>query len=87
MVKNYINYKKTGTKGDTLKELQEVYKEYCRFLVKESLKYCEQALTIFNDNESNLDIAKERGLDCLLMDRYKKTVDSKYKIINDLMNI
>ena len=55
MVKNYINYKKTGIKGDTLKELQEVYKEYCRFLVNESLKYCDKVLEILNNNELNLD--------------------------------
>ena len=59
MVKNYINYKKTGIKGNTLKELQEVYKEYCRFLVNESLKYCDKILKFFIDNQSNLNILNE----------------------------
>ena len=40
-----------------------------------------------DDKEELLDIAKEKGFDCMLMDRYKKTKNSKYKIINDLMNL
>ena len=38
-----------------------------------------------DDNELNLDIAKEKGFDVLLMDRSKKIDKSKYKIINDLL--
>lgn len=40
-----------------------------------------------DDSELNLDNAKEKGLDVLHMDRYKKEIDSKYKIINDLLDI
>ena len=40
-----------------------------------------------DDNESNLDIAKEKGFDVMLMDRENKIKDSKYKIINHLSNI
>ena len=40
-----------------------------------------------DDNESLLDIAKEKGFDCLLMDRKKEVTNSKYKIINDLTNL
>ena len=40
-----------------------------------------------DDNESNLDIAHEKGLDVLLMDRNNKVGSSKYTIINDLSNL
>lgn len=40
-----------------------------------------------DDNESNLDIAKEKGFDVMLMDRDKIVKNSKHKIINDLFNI
>lgn len=40
-----------------------------------------------DDNETNLDIAKEKGLDVLLMDRTKEIKESKYRIITDLSNI
>lgn len=40
-----------------------------------------------DDNELNLDIAKEKGLDVLLMDRENEVKKSKYKIINNLFNI
>ena len=40
-----------------------------------------------DDNESNLDIAKEKSFDVMLMDRENKINDSKYKIINNLNNI
>jgi putative hydrolase of the HAD superfamily len=40
-----------------------------------------------DDTESLLDVAKNKGFDCMLMDRYKKTKKSKYKIINDLNNL
>lgn len=40
-----------------------------------------------DDTESLLDVAKEKGLDCILMDRYKNNVNSKYKVINDLNNM
>ena len=40
-----------------------------------------------DDNEENLDAAIEKGFDCLLMDRYNKNIKSKYKVINDLMDI
>lgn len=40
-----------------------------------------------DDNESLLDIAKEKGLDVRLMDRENKILDSKYKIINTLDEI
>ena len=40
-----------------------------------------------DDNESNLDVAKEKGFDVMLMDRENKIKDSKYKIINNLRNI
>ena len=37
-----------------------------------------------DDTEINLEIAKEKGLDVLLMDREHTVVDSKYQIIHDL---
>lgn len=37
-----------------------------------------------DDNELNLDIAKEKGFDVMLMDREKIVENSKHKIINDL---
>lgn len=40
-----------------------------------------------DDNELNLDIGKEKGLDVMLMDREKKVKISKYKIINELTDI
>lgn len=40
-----------------------------------------------DDLEENLDAAQEKGLDVLLMDRFKTIKKSKYKIINDLSNI
>ena len=40
-----------------------------------------------DDNESNLDIAYEKGFDVMLMDRGNTNIESKYKVINDLMNI
>ena len=40
-----------------------------------------------DDNESNLDIAKEKNFDVMLMDRENKINDSKYKIINNLNSI
>ncbi len=49
------------------------------------IKYGE-ALFI-DDNELNLDNAKEKGLDVLLMDRKNKINNSKYRIINNLKNI
>lgn len=40
-----------------------------------------------DDNELNLDNAKEKGLDVLLMDRKNKINNSKYRIINNLKDI
>ena len=40
-----------------------------------------------DDNEFNLDNAKEKGFDVMLMDRENIIKDSKYKIINNLKNI
>ena len=40
-----------------------------------------------DDNEINLDMAKEKGFDVMLMDRGNKIKESKYKIINNLTNI
>ena len=40
-----------------------------------------------DDNEINLDIAKEKGFDVLLMDRENKIKECKYEIINNLSNI
>ena len=40
-----------------------------------------------DDNESLLDVAKEKGLNVKLMDRDKTNVNSKYEVINDLMNL
>lgn len=37
-----------------------------------------------DDNESNLDIAKEKGLYVLLLDRNNSITNSKYKVIHDL---
>ena len=40
-----------------------------------------------DDIEENLDIAKEKGFDVLLMDREMKTTHSKYRVIHDLFQI
>jgi len=40
-----------------------------------------------DDTEVNLDAAREKGFDVLLMDREKIVHNSKYKIINDLYDI
>lgn len=40
-----------------------------------------------DDNESLLDIAKEKGLIVKLMDRENKVLNSKHKIINNLTKI
>lgn len=40
-----------------------------------------------DDNESLLDVAITKGFDCMLMDRYKNNVNSKYRVINDLSSI
>ena len=40
-----------------------------------------------DDNELNLHIAKEKGLDVMLMDRENEIKDSKYKIINNLVDL
>ena len=40
-----------------------------------------------DDVESNLDNAKEKGFDVMLMDRYNKVKESKYRIINNLSDI
>lgn len=40
-----------------------------------------------DDNESNLDVAKEKGFDIVLMDREKIVKNSKYQIINDLNSL
>ena len=37
-----------------------------------------------DDTETNLDVAKDKGLDVLLMDRENKVNNSKYQIIHDL---
>ena len=40
-----------------------------------------------DDNEKNLDIAKKKGYNVLLMDRDNKNTDSKYDVINNLFCI
>lgn len=40
-----------------------------------------------DDHEENLDIAKEKGITGILMDRDNKNNDSKYKKINTLSEI
>ena len=56
MCKDYYNFKKKGIKkSNTTEELHEVYKEYGRFLINESLKIADKILTIFNNNDSNFD--------------------------------
>lgn len=40
-----------------------------------------------DDNESNLDIAKEKGLDVILMDRKNSRINSKYEVISKLSDI
>lgn len=40
-----------------------------------------------DDNESNLDVAKEKGFDVMLMDREKIVKNSKHKIISDLNSL
>ena len=59
---------------------------FFNYSIKDFKKKKGEALFI-DDNEKNLDKAKEKGLDVLLMDRYNKIESSKYKIINNLFNI
>lgn len=40
-----------------------------------------------DDNELNLNVAQEKGLDVMLMDREKIVKKSKYKIINNLVDL
>ncbi len=40
-----------------------------------------------DDFEENLDVAVNKGLDVKLMDRFNNNVESKYEVINDLLNI
>ena len=40
-----------------------------------------------DDAEINLDAAKEKGLDVLCMNRYTTNIESKYKIIHDLLDL
>lgn len=40
-----------------------------------------------DDVEENLDVAKEKGFECILMDRYNMNANSKYKVINNLEEI
>ncbi len=40
-----------------------------------------------DDTESLLDVASKKGFDCVLMDRYKNNVSTKYKVIKDLSDI
>ena len=56
------------------------------YLIKE-LNIRPGEVLFIDDNESNLDIAIEKGFDVMLMDREKKVKDSKYQIINNLCNI
>lgn len=61
-------------------------KKFFDYPIKDfDIKYGE-ALFI-DDNELNLDNAKEKGLDVLLMDRKNKINNSKYRIINNLKDI
>lgn len=47
----------------------------------------EKEALFIDDVESNLDKGKKRGFDCILMDRYNKVTESKYKIVHDLFSI
>lgn len=52
-------------------------------------KYCikkGEALFI-DDMEENLSVAKEKGLDVLQMDRENEITNSKFTVINNLLNI
>jgi HAD superfamily hydrolase (TIGR01509 family) len=40
-----------------------------------------------DDAEINLDVAKEKGLDVLCMNRYDNEIESKYKVIHNLLNL
>ena len=40
-----------------------------------------------DDAEINLDAAKEKGLDVLCMNRYTTNIESKYKVIHDLLDL
>jgi len=40
-----------------------------------------------DDAEINLDAAKEKGLDVLCMNRYATNIESKYRIIHDLLDL
>ncbi len=46
-----------------------------------------EKVLFIDDNESNLDIASSKGIDVLHMDRERKLVRSKYRIINDLYSL
>lgn len=47
----------------------------------------ENEALFIDDNEENLRVAKEKGLDVLLMDRSFEVKNSKYKIIHNLLDI
>lgn len=51
------------------------------------LKINPKEALFIDDNELNLDIAKEKGFDVLLMDRENVIKESKYQIINNLFDI
>ena len=69
--------------------VSSVYKEeklqgkFFDFPIKDYNIKPNEALFI-DDNEKILDVAVQKGLDVLQMDRYKANIGSKYQVINDL---
>lgn len=61
-------------------------KVFFDYLIKDYNIKPGEALFI-DDTEINLDVAKEKKLDVLIMDRYNKDIESKYKVIHDLLDI
>ena len=61
-------------------------KVFFDYLIKDYNIKPGEALFI-DDTEINLDVAKEKKLDVLIMDRYNKDIESKYKVIHDLIDI
>ena len=82
MVKNYINYKKKRIKGDSLKDLQEVFKEYCRLLVNESLIIVDKMLKILNDNDLNFNTLNK--IYCSTNQERKNYDNNLVKIVEEL---
>ena len=86
--KDYYYFKKTGIKkSNTTEELHEVYKEFGRFLVNESLKIVNKMLKFIDDNNLYLGILKQiedvYGIDSEVS-KFDKVYIEKYEAYNNI---